>query len=238
MNSTKMLIAEDNLQFLHTMQDYLKKLMIEIISVTDGIAALEVMKRCNPDLILLDLNMPKLNGIEFLKKLEGFEGLSTNVIIISGERRFINKIPLESYKLIKGVFCKPVNLQDIYNNVKHILSNQNERNDIIKIKKTLELFEFNKSSKGYNLLIDCLNEIINNPNGLKNIEGVVYKNVAARNNFESIVQIKWCIAKAITSMIRFTDTKILNKYFTSSASISPKYFMRTIYDMIKSESYK
>lgn len=238
MNSTKMLIAEDNLYFLNTMQNYFKKLMIEIISVTDGISALEMTERYKPEVILLDLNMPKLNGIEFLKRLKKLEVLSARVIIISGERRFINKIPLESYELINGVFCKPVNLKDIYNNVKHILSNQNERNNIIKIKKELEHFEFNKSSKGYDFIIECLNEIINNPNGLKNIEGIVYKNVADRNNYENINQIKWCIAKTINSMVRFTDKTILNEYFLYCTNITPKYFMRTIYDIIKSESYK
>lgn len=167
MNSTKILIAEDNIYFLNTMQNYFKKLMIEIISVADGISALEMTERYKPEVILLDLNLPKLNGIEFLKRLNKFEALSAKVIIISGERRFINKVPLESYELIKGVFCKPVNLQDIYNNVEHILLNQKEKKDIIKIKKALEPFEFNKSSKGYDFIIDCLNEIINNPNGLK-----------------------------------------------------------------------
>ena len=234
MTSTKLLIAEDNIQFLHTMQNYLKKkLMIEIISVNDGVVALEIVKRYRPDLIILDLNMPRLNGIEFLKELEKVNDLSSNVIIVSGEKEFINKIPLESCKLIKRIFCKPVELENVYNNIKYILLNKEKENDIIRVQEVLEIFKFNKSSKGYKLLIECFNEIISQPEGLNSIEKVVYKKVAVRHGFNKIDPIKWCIFKTIKSMIRFTDAKILNKYFGSSDNITPKYFMSTIYDIIK-----
>lgn len=235
MTSTKLLIAEDNIQFLHTMQDYLKKLMIEIISVTDGVVALEIVKRYRPDLIILDLNMPRLNGIEFLNKLEEFSDLSSDIIIVSGEKEFINKIPSESYKLIKKIFCKPVELEDVSNNIKYILLNKEKEDDIIRVQEVLEIFNFNKSSKGYKLLIECFNEIISQPEGLNSIEKVVYKKVAHKHGFNKIDPIKWCIFKTIKSMIRFTDAKILNKYFWSSDNITPKSFMFTIYNISKSK---
>lgn len=235
MSSVKLLIAEDNAQFLHTMQDYLKRLMIEVISVKDGIVALEIVKRYRPDIILLDLNIPRLNGIEFLNKLEEFSDLSSDVIIVSGERELINKIPLESYKLIKGIFCKPVELKDIYNNVKYILAMKEYKDDTIRIKNALKIFDFNKASKGYNFLIECLNEIINNPEGLENIEKIVYKKIADKHGINNINQIKWCISITTKSMVRFTDTKILNYYFGNSDNITPKSFIATIYDILKSE---
>ena len=235
MTSTKLLIAEDNIQFLHTMQDYLKKLMIEIISVTDGVVALEIVKRYRPNIILLDLNMPRLNGIESLKELEKVNDLSSNVIIVSGEKEFINKIPLESYKLIKRIFCKPVELENVYDNIKYILLNKGKEEDIIKVQEILETFNFNKSSKGYKFLIECFNEIISQPEGLSSIEKVVYKKVAHKHGFNKIDPIKWCIFKTIKSMIRFTDNKILNRYFGSSDNITPKSFMFTIYNIAKSK---
>lgn len=233
MTSTKLLIAEDNIQFLHTMQNYLKKLMIEIISVTDGVVALEIVKRYRPNIILLDLNMPKLNGIGFLKELEKINNLSSNVIIVSGEKEFINKIPLESYKLIKRIFCKPVELENVYDNIKYILLNKEKEDDIIRVKEVLEIFNFNKSSKGYKFLIECFSEIVNEPEGLSSIEKVVYKKVAHKHGFNKIDPIKWCIFKTIKSMIRFTDAKILNKCFGSSDNITPKSFMFTIYNIVK-----
>ena len=235
MSSVKLLIAEDNVQFLHTMQDYLKRLMIEVISVKDGIVALELVKRYRPDIILLDLNMPRLNGIEFLDKLEEFKDLSSDVIIVSGERELINKIPLGSYRLIKGIFCKPVELENVYNNIKYILLNKEKEDDIIKVQEVLEIFNFNKLSKGYKFLIECFSEIISEPEGLSSIENVVYKKVANRHGFNKIDPIKWCIFKTIKSMIRFTDDEILNRYFGSSDNITPKSFMFTIYNITKSK---
>lgn len=235
MSNARILIAEDNVRFLHTLKEYLKGLMADIVSVVDGVTALEFIKTYKPDIVLLDLNMPKLNGIELLNKLEHCKDLSTNIIIISGERNFINKIPLKSYELIKGVFCKPVDFKSIYDNIIHVLSKQKIEDELIRMKEVLEEFEFNKTSKGYSFLIECLSEIVNNPKSLRNIEKNVYKNVAERHNFDSINQIKWCISKTIKSMARYTDKKTLNKYFSNSRDISPKYFMITIYEMINKE---
>lgn len=235
MINARILIVEDNVRFLHTLKEYLKGLMADIVSVVDGITALEFIKTYKPDIVLLDLNIPKLNGIELLEKLEHCKNLSTNIIIISGERNFINKIPLESYKIIKRIFCKPVDFNNIYDNIVHILSKQKNEDELIKMKEVLEEFEFNKTSKGYSFLIECLSEIVNNPKLLRNIEKHIYTNVAKRHNFDNINQIKWCISKAIKSMVRYTDKKTLNKYFSNSRDISPKYFMITIYEMINKE---
>jgi hypothetical protein len=170
-----------------------------------------------------------------LNKLEQYNDLSANIIIISGERKFINKIPLQSYKMIKRIFCKPVNFNNIYDNIVKILLKQKNENKFIKIRELLEKFEFNKTSKGYGLLVECFSEIVNNPKLLRNIEKDVYKNVAKKYDFDSINQIKWCISKTIKSMVRYTDKETLNKYFINSRDISPKYFMATIYEIINKE---
>jgi CheY-like chemotaxis protein len=44
MSNTRILIVEDNVQFLHTLKEYLKRLISDVVSVTDGIAALEFIK--------------------------------------------------------------------------------------------------------------------------------------------------------------------------------------------------
>ena len=235
MSNARILIAEDNIPFLHTLKEYLKGLMANVVSVMDGITALEFIKTYKPDIVLLDLNIPKINGIELLNKLEYCKDLSTNIIIISGEREFINKIPLQSYKMIKRIFCKPVDFNNIYDNIVKILSKQKNENKLTKMRELLEKFEFNKTSKGYGLLVECFSEIVNNPKSLRNIEKNVYKNIAKRHNFDNINQIKWCISKTIKSMVRYTDKKILNKYFRNSRDISPKYFMVTIYEIINKE---
>ena len=68
MNSIKILIVEDNIQFLYALQEALKEFKADIVSVGDGIVALEFVKTYKPDIVILDLNIPSLNGIELLEK--------------------------------------------------------------------------------------------------------------------------------------------------------------------------
>lgn len=238
MENLKILIVEDNRKFIDSLSNYLKTLNIDILLATDGILALDMINKYRPNIVLLDLNLPKLNGINVLKRINNIDNSQINVIIISGERILINKIPTKSYEFIKGVFYKPVELNKIQYSIEHILIERVKNKDITKLKKLLENFDFNKNSKGYNYLVECMIELLNSPNKSINLEKTIYSIIAKRHKIEDINQIKWCISKTLKSMVRFTDKKILSEYFLYCTNITPKYFMRTIYDIIKSESYK
>lgn len=93
MDNFKTLIVEDNIQFLHMLYEYLRKITSDIILAEDGISALKFIKIYRPDIVILDLNILGLNGIELLEKIEQDTNLSINVIIVSGELNLINEIP-------------------------------------------------------------------------------------------------------------------------------------------------
>ncbi len=64
---------------------------IEVIGeATDGEEALEILKKINPDIILLDINMPELNGIEILRKIKAMDK-SQKVIMLTlhNEREYV-----------------------------------------------------------------------------------------------------------------------------------------------------
>lgn len=79
----RVLLVEDN-DFIRKM--YLMKLgkseSIEVLEATDGPAALEIYQTQKPDLILLDIMMPKMSGIEVLEELHK-RGSKVPVIILS-----------------------------------------------------------------------------------------------------------------------------------------------------------
>jgi CheY-like chemotaxis protein len=54
-----------------------------IVEAEDGIEALGVLDRSSPDVIVLDLRLPRLNGLDFLRALER-RGLRTPVVVCSG----------------------------------------------------------------------------------------------------------------------------------------------------------
>jgi len=86
----------------------------ELLTAYNGIEALKLLRDMGrkPDIILLDLNMPKMNGIEFLEALRGSDNhsdLKIFVMTTSGENTDREK----TAKLgVSGYIIKPLNYTD------------------------------------------------------------------------------------------------------------------------------
>ena len=65
----KILIADDNLQNVELLEAYLASVDCEIRTAHDGEETLKVVAEFSPDLLLLDVMMPRLSGFEVCKKL-------------------------------------------------------------------------------------------------------------------------------------------------------------------------
>ena len=77
-----LLIVEDDEMLRHSVSQVVKKRDINITEAGNGLEALEVLKTDTPDCILLDLMMPKMDGITFLKKVAEDESLSLPRVIV------------------------------------------------------------------------------------------------------------------------------------------------------------
>src|SRR2546423_5401325 len=64
------LIVDDNPQNVELLQAFLESLPVKLLTATDGIDALEKVKENNPDLILLDIMMPRMSGFQVCRKLK------------------------------------------------------------------------------------------------------------------------------------------------------------------------
>lgn len=234
MENTSILIVEDNLELSQQLCLYLKKLSSRVVVANNGEEALKILKENSFFIILLDLKMPKLNGIELMKKIKH---MNLKIIITSGEVLFLNKIPIDCYDKIKSVLVKPFDLSTIYSHVSFLLTQNKIDNDIYRMKIFLNTFDFNKSSSGYIYLMECLTELFRNPSKIQNLEKSLYLDIAKKYNFNNGKKIKWCITKSLNSMQRYTDKKILSKYFIDNNKITPKRFMIEIYDIVKNEDY-
>lgn len=96
----------------------------KIIEANNGEKALELLQQKNklPDIILLDLNMPKINGIEFLRILKADERLSyipTIILTTSNNQRDL----LECFKTgIAGYVLKPLKYEDYVSKIEKLLA--------------------------------------------------------------------------------------------------------------------
>jgi CheY-like chemotaxis protein len=70
MSKSKILIADDNIPNVELLEAYLAEMDCEIAVATDGQDTLDKVAEFKPDLILLDIMMPKLSGFEVCKALK------------------------------------------------------------------------------------------------------------------------------------------------------------------------
>ena len=81
----KVLIVDDSRMIRLLVKDFLTNLEHETIEAENGQIALEVVSQENPDLILLDYNMPVMDGPTFLKNYKGMKRGEIPIIMMTTE---------------------------------------------------------------------------------------------------------------------------------------------------------
>tara|TARA_B100001057_G_scaffold39003_1_gene35121 strand:- start:17525 stop:18193 length:669 start_codon:yes stop_codon:yes gene_type:complete len=77
----KILIVDDEKDILEFLSYNLKKEGFSIYTASDGLEGLEKTKKIKPDLIIVDLMMPKMNGIEMCENIRNDKKLSSIIIL-------------------------------------------------------------------------------------------------------------------------------------------------------------
>lgn len=106
-----LLVVDDEVAILKTLKESLEDENFRVETLSDGNKALGVIGQLVPDVILLDIFMPKCNGLELLEKIKQ-EYPQQKVIIISG----FGTIPIAIDAVQKGAIDfieKPLNLNDV-----------------------------------------------------------------------------------------------------------------------------
>lgn len=86
MSKTRVLLADDNTQVLEYVRGFLSGNCCEVVgAVTDGEAAISAAARLLPDVVVLDISMPVLNGIEAAKRLLE-ANRSTRIVFLTVEK--------------------------------------------------------------------------------------------------------------------------------------------------------
>jgi two-component system CheB/CheR fusion protein len=82
---TRVLIVEDSADVLYLLQLQLEWMGYAIDTATDANAGLEVAQRVRPDVIVSDLRMPEIDGLEFIRRVRRIRSLaSIPAIALSG----------------------------------------------------------------------------------------------------------------------------------------------------------
>lgn len=123
----KVLLVDDERDFVQTLSERLLMRDMGSVVAYDGESALDIIEQEEPEVIILDLRMPGIDGIEVLKKLKA-SGKKTEVIILTGHGS--EKDEETCMKL--GAFAylqKPVNIEVLSKTMKEAYKKLNSRKD-------------------------------------------------------------------------------------------------------------
>jgi two-component system chemotaxis response regulator CheY len=119
-----MLVVDDNPFMRNLVRNLLLNIGVKkIYEAGDGIAALDMIRSVSPDVVILDLEMPLLNGAELMRIVRSpgaFPMPDIPIIVLTahGERWRI----LEATKLgVNELLCKPVSAKALYDRLLSIL---------------------------------------------------------------------------------------------------------------------
>ena len=112
----RVLLVDDEDRIVNFLALKLKVSGYQVVCASDGEKGLELARSTNPDIILLDVIMPGIDGLEVLRRLRKFSDVP--VIILSAKER----ISEEVFALgANGFMSKPFNPDDLISKVKTLL---------------------------------------------------------------------------------------------------------------------
>lgn len=149
MNGTTIMICDDNETVHQTLQLYLKEAGFRVISVYDGLSALETLKTSKVDLVILDIMMPKLFGTEVCRQIRKTSDLP--IILLSAKVDEADRIVGLELGADDYV-TKPFSPREVVTRVRTVLrrSRPSNRNS----QKVLQLGKLRINTKAYEVFID------------------------------------------------------------------------------------
>lgn len=93
----KILLAEDDLLFRKSLAYFLMDEGFKVVQVANGEEAVEEIRKSKFDLMIIDLNMPYIGGMEIINMVRNELMLNTPVIVLTSSG--VEKVELESFTL-------------------------------------------------------------------------------------------------------------------------------------------
>ncbi|MEM1405539.1 MAG: response regulator [Bacteroidota bacterium] len=119
----EILVVEDNMELSHFIKQVLSK-YYSVIIAKNGLEALEILEEVQPELVISDVMMPKMDGITFSRKIKQNPSTSTIPIILLSAKSD-SETKMAAFKIgVEGFMEKPFSTQFLLLRVNTILSNR------------------------------------------------------------------------------------------------------------------
>lgn len=234
----RLAILEDNLEFSRSLLNYIIKRNKKIHLSSLAINAKEMIETIDSlqdnDILLLDLGLPEINGLEVIDKLKRKKEHMPYIIVMSGDLSLLDKSKAYT-SYIYATLKKPFTFSRIIDIIEEITHMSEQKCYEEFVKEELRKFEINITTIGYSYIVDAITFCLEDETLLKDMKNGLYKKMSAKNKGISISNIKWTMEKSVKSIQRFTATSITRPYFRveSGEKITPKLFIATVIERLK-----
>jgi CheY-like chemotaxis protein len=144
MPANKILIADDNLPNVELLEAYLGEVDCEIAVASDGRQTLDMVAQFQPDLILLDIMMPRLSGFEVCQTLKQDPATRQIMILMVtalGERGDIERAVACG---CDDFLSKPINKLELLKRVENLLKLRHVTDELERLRRYIDAMEDRK----------------------------------------------------------------------------------------------
>ena len=139
--TSRILIADDNQANCELLDAYLAGLDCEVDFAVDGQDTLDKVKSFKPDLILLDIMMPKLNGFEVCQQIKSDSELKRTMILMVTALNERGDIERAVQAGTDDFLSKPVNQIELVKRVENMLKLKGVTDEVERLRKYIEEME-------------------------------------------------------------------------------------------------
>lgn len=119
MAENKILLIDDDKSLLTTLGDFLKSEGYEVITASSAEQALKKLEQETPNIVILDISMPGMGGVGFLKEITGTEGKPRYPVLVLTARA--NMAEFFSSVEVDGFIAKPCEPDELVSEIKRII---------------------------------------------------------------------------------------------------------------------
>jgi len=112
----KILVVDDDRINAKIVKLHLTKEGFDVATVFDGDEGLAALATEKPDLIVLDVNMPKMNGYTFMLEIQNLVDFKNIPVVVLTSHEDVR--PIFKFNLVKDYMIKPVNSVELIEKVK------------------------------------------------------------------------------------------------------------------------
>ncbi|MFN5468734.1 MAG: two-component system response regulator [Pirellulaceae bacterium] len=141
MAKAKILIADDHAANRELLEAYLDDMDCDITCSIDGKDTLAKMEQFQPDLVLLDVMMPQLNGFEVCQRIKGDPKTSSTMVLMVTALNELGDIERAVKAGTDDFLTKPVNRAELLKRVGNMLRLKETTDELDRLRRYIESIE-------------------------------------------------------------------------------------------------